>query len=302
MCKNDLAAYRPDVLILVDYPGFNLKIARYAKEQLHLPVHYYISPKIWAWKEYRIKEIKRYVDRMYSILPFEVDFYRKHGYAIDYVGNPTVDELHGRADADETFCHFTTENRLSDKPIIALLPGSRLAEIKDNLSIMISAASSFPDYQIVIAGAPGVPPRFYDPYLRQGKISIVFGKTYRLLQQSHAALVTSGTATLETALLRVPQVVGYFMRGGQFTYSLFRPFIKVDYISLVNLIADAPVVKELLVHHFSVENARRALEPLLGETPERAAMLSGYDEVAVRLGSPGAPQRAARLIVESLSA
>lgn len=302
LCKNDLAAYRPDVLILVDYPGFNLKIARYAKEQLHLPVHYYISPKIWAWKEYRIKEIKRYVDRMYSILPFEVDFYRKHGYAIDYVGNPTVDELHGRADADETFGHFTTENRLSDKPIIALLPGSRLAEIKDNLSIMISAASSFPDYQIVIAGAPGVPPRFYDPYLRQGKISIVFGKTYRLLQQSRAALVTSGTATLETALLRVPQVVGYFMRGGQFTYSLFRPFIKVDYISLVNLIADAPVVKELLVHHFSVENARRALEPLLGETPERAAMLSGYDEVAVRLGCPGAPQRAARLIVESLSA
>ena len=302
LCKSDIEEFHPDVLILVDYPGFNLRMAKFTKTRLNIPVHYYISPKIWAWKEYRIKEIKRYVDRMYSILPFEVDFYRKHGYAIDYVGNPTVDELHGRADADETFCHFTTENRLSDKPIIALLPGSRLAEIKDNLSIMISAASSFPDYQIVIAGAPGVPPRFYDPYLRQGKISIVFGKTYRLLQQSRAALVTSGTATLETALLRVPQVVGYFMRGGQFTYSLFRPFIKVDYISLVNLIADAPVVKELLVHHFSVENARRALEPLLGETPERAAMLSGYDEVAVRLGSPGAPQRAARLIVESLSA
>ena len=302
LCKNDLAAYRPDVLILVDYPGFNLKIARYAKETLHLPVHYYISPKIWAWKEHRIVEIKRYVDRMYSILPFEVEFYRRHDYEVDYVGNPTVDELSSRRDADETFAHFTAENHLPDKPIIALLPGSRLAEIKDNLRIMIAAASAFPDYQMVIAGAPGVTPSFYDPYRSDGRVSIVFGKTYRLLQQARAALVTSGTATLETALLRVPQVVGYYMRGGQFTYSLFRPMIKVDYVSLVNLIADAPVVPELLVHHFSPDEARRHLAPLLDDTPERAAMLRGFDGMAVRLGEPGAPERAARLIVESLTA
>lgn len=302
LCKNDLAAYRPDVLILVDYPGFNLKIARYAKETLHLPVHYYISPKIWAWKEHRIVAIKRYVDHIYSILPFEVDFYRRHDYAVDYVGNPTVDELSLRRDADETFAHFMVENHLSDKPIIALLPGSRLAEIKDNLRIMIAAAAAFPDYQMVIAGAPGVPPSFYDPYRSDRRVSVVFGKTYRLLQQARAALVTSGTATLETALLRVPQVVGYYMRGGQFTYALFRPLIKVDYVSLVNLIADAPVVPELLVHHFSPEEARRCLAPLLDDTPERAAMLRGYDDVVARLGEPGAPERAARLIVERLAA
>lgn len=300
-CKSDLAAYRPDALILVDYPGFNLKIAQYAKEQLGLPVHYYISPKIWAWKEHRVEAIKRYVDHLYSILPFEVDFYRRHNYAIDYVGNPSVDELARRDDADETFAHFTAENHLPVKPIIALLPGSRLAEIKDNLRIMIGAASAFSAYQLVIAGAPGVPADFYAPYLSEGNVSIVFGQTYRLLQQSRAALVTSGTATLETALLRVPQVVGYYMRGGQFTYSLFRPMIKVDYVSLVNLIADAPVVPELLVHHFSPEEARRHLAPLLDDTPERAAMLQGYDEVARRLGEPGAPERAARLIVARLS-
>ena len=300
--KRDIEEHRPDLLILVDYPGFNLKIARYAKERLGLPVHYYISPKIWAWKEYRIKEIKRYIDRLYSILPFEVDFYRRHDYRIDYVGNPTVDELAARPDADETFAHFAAENRLPDKPIIALLPGSRLAEIRDNLARMIEAVAAFGEYQAVIAGAPGVPETFYAPYLCEGQVSIVFGKTYRLLQQARAALVTSGTATLETGLLRVPQVVGYYMRGGQFTYSFFRQLIKVDYASLVNLIADAPIVKELLVHHFSVENLRRELAPLLGDTPQRAAMLKGYDEVAARLGSAGAPARAARLIVESLQA
>lgn len=302
LCKRDIEEHRPDLLILVDYPGFNLKIARYAKERLGLPVHYYISPKIWAWKEYRIKEIKRYIDRLYSILPFEVDFYRRHDYRIDYVGNPTVDELAARPDADETFAHFASENRLPDKPIIALLPGSRLAEIRDNLARMIEAVAAFGEYQAVIAGAPGVPETFYAPYLHEGQVSIVFGKTYRLLQQARAALVTSGTATLETGLLRVPQVVGYYMRGGQFTYSFFRRLIKVDYASLVNLIADAPIVKELLVHHFSVENLRRELAPLLGDTPQRAAMLKGYDEVAARLGSAGAPTRAARLIVESLQA
>lgn len=300
MCKRDLAAYEPDVLILIDYPGFNLKIARYAKEQLGLRVHYYISPKIWAWKEYRIKQIKRYIDRMYSILPFEVDFYKRHNYRIDYVGNPTVDELAVRPYADETFAQFVAVNNLSDKPIIALLPGSRLAEIRDNLEIMMQAVDKFHDHQVIIAGAPGVPEAFYAPYVQKGRVSILFGKTYRLLQQSRAALVTSGTATLEAALLRVPQVVCYYMRGGRFTYSFFRRLIKVDYVSLVNLIADAPVVKELLVHHFSPANARAELAVLLGDTPQREAMLRGYDDMAARLGEVGAPERAARLIVSDI--
>ncbi|MCD8287644.1 MAG: lipid-A-disaccharide synthase, partial [Porphyromonadaceae bacterium] len=216
-------------------------------------------------------------------------------------GNPTVDELAVRPDAGESFARFIEENRLSDKPIIALLPGSRLAEIHDNLKIMIEAASAFPAYQLVIAGAPGVSPDFYRPYVRKGEVSIVFGKTYRLLQQARAALVTSGTATLETALLRVPQVVGYYMRGGRFTYAFFRSLIKVNYVSLVNLIADAPVVEELLVHHFTAENARRALAPLLDDTPQREAQLRGYEAMALRLGPAGAPQRAARLILQALS-
>ena len=299
LCKNDLAAYRPDVLILVDYPGFNLKIARYAKEQLHLPVHYYISPKIWAWKEYRIKEIKRYVDRMYSILPFEVDFYRKHGYAIDYVGNPTVDELAVRPYADESFEDFTAECGLGKKPIIALLAGSRVAEIDHNLPLMIEAAKTFHDYQLVIAGAPGISPDQYAPYLQDRSVKVVWGKTYRLLQQSRVALVTSGTATLETALLRVPQVVCYRLGGGKLFYKTFEKILKVPYVSLVNLIADSPVVCELLGYRATPENLRRELTSLFEETT-RKKMLAGYDLVAERLGAPGAPKNAARSMVAVL--
>ena len=302
LCKQDIAATRPDVVILVDYPGFNLKIAKYVKTRLDIPVYYYISPKIWAWKEWRVKSIRRYVDRLYSILPFEVDFYARHHYVVEYVGNPTVDELAVRPRADETFDDFVTECRLERKPIIALLAGSRVSEIKDNLPMMIEAAESFPDYQLVIAGAPGISPDFYAPYLQGHRVKVVQGKTYRLLQQSKVALVTSGTATLETALLRVPQVVCYWVGGGKLFYKTFEKILKVPYVSLVNLIADAPVVPELLVHHFSPDEARRHLALLLDDTPERAAMLRGYDEMAARLGEPGAPERAARLIVESLTA
>lgn len=299
LCKQDIAATRPDVVILVDYPGFNLKIAKYVKTRLDIPVYYYISPKIWAWKEWRVKSIRRYVDRLYSILPFEVDFYARHHYVVEYVGNPTVDELAVRPRADETFDDFVTECRLERKPIIALLAGSRVSEIKDNLSMMIEAAESFPDYQLVIAGAPGISPDFYAPYLQGHRVKVVQGKTYRLLQQSKVALVTSGTATLETALLRVPQVVCYWVGGGKLFYKTFEKILQVPYVSLVNLIADAPVVSELLGYRATAANLRRELAALFDEG-NRERMLAGYDLVAGRLGAPGAPGNAARSIVAAL--
>ncbi len=299
LCKNDIASYRPDVVILVDYPGFNLKIAKYVKRELGIPVHYYISPKIWAWKEWRVKDIRRYVDRMYSILPFEIPFYAKHRYAIDYVGNPTVDELSARPDAEETFEQFTAECGLDNRPIIALLAGSRVSEIKENLPQMIEAAESFPDYQLVIAGAPGIASDLYAPYLQGHAVQVVWGKTYRLLQQSRVALVTSGTATLETALLRVPQVVCYWTGGGKLFYKVFEKVLSVRFVSLVNLIADAPVVCELLGYRATAENIRQELS-LLFEPATRQKMHADYDRVAELLGEPGAPRRAARLIVEAL--
>lgn len=299
LCKQDIAAWRPDVVILVDYPGFNLKIAKYVKTHLNIPVYYYISPKIWAWKEWRVKSIRRYVDRLYSILPFEVDFYARHHYAVEYVGNPTVDELAARPQADETFDDFVTECGLERKPIIALLAGSRVSEIKDNLPMMIEAAEAYPEYQLVVAGAPGIAPELYAPYVQGHRVKVVQGKTYRLLQQSWAALVTSGTATLETALLRVPQVVCYWVGGGKLFYKTFEKILRVPYVSLVNLIADAPVVCELLGYRATVENLRRELACLFDEE-NRERMLAGYDLVARRLGAPGAPEQAARSMVSAL--
>lgn len=299
-CKADIAAWKPQAVILVDYPSFNLKVARFVKERLSIPVYYYISPKLWAWKEYRIKSIRRYVDKVYSILPFEVEFYRRHHYTVQYVGNPTVDELSARPYADETFDDFVRAFDLPAKPLIALLAGSRKAEIRRNLPLMIKAAEPFADYQCVIAGAPGIAPDEYACYLQGTQARVVYGATYRLLAQSRAALVTSGTATLETALLHVPQVVCYAMPGGRLAYTLFKNWLKVRYVSLVNLIADAEVVKELLVHHCTAQNINRELEKLLYDERVRARIESGYAEVARRLGTPGAPERAARDIVHGL--
>lgn len=299
LCKQDIAVFRPDVVILIDYPGFNLKIAKYVKHRLGIPVYYYISPKIWAWKEWRVKSIRRYVDRLYSILPFEVSFYAKHDYTVEYVGNPTVDELAVRPYAGESFEDFTAECGLGKKPIIALLAGSRVAEIDHNLPLMIEAAKTFHDYQLVIAGAPGISPDQYAPYLQDRSVKVVWGKTYRLLQQSRVALVTSGTATLETALLRVPQVVCYRLGGGKLFYKTFEKILKVPYVSLVNLIADSPVVCELLGYRATPENLRRELTSLFEENT-RKEMLAGYDLVAERLGAPGAPKNAARSMVAAL--
>ena len=295
-CKNDIKTYNPDVLILVDYPGFNLKIARFIKEKTTIPVFYYISPKIWAWKTWRIKEIRKYVDRMLCILPFEVQFYKHYSYPVEYVGNPTVDSIAAEKNNTGTFDEFTLRNKLSGKPIIALLPGSRKQEIKSNLPDMLKAASAFPDFQLVISGAPGIDTDFYKSFLEKYNASVVFNQTYSLLQQSKAALVTSGTATLETALLRIPQVVCYKMPLKYLMSLVWILFFKIKYISLVNLIADRPLVKELFKERFSVANIRKELSNLLFNTSYIDSMQAGYNEVAEILGKPGASDSAVSAI------
>ena len=300
-CKHDIEAWKPDVLILVDYPGFNLKIAAYIKKHTQIPIYYYISPKIWAWKEYRIKNIRRDVDKLFSILPFEVDFFRGHHYPVDYVGNPCVDAVDSflRTDTEtkEQFCQRL--NLESSRPIIALLAGSRKQEIKDNLSRMMEASRSFPQFQFVIAGAPGIAPEFYSHYLTDGA-KILFGETYRLLRHSKAALVTSGTATLETALFRVPQVVCYYTAAGKLVSFLRRHILKVKYISLVNLVSGSEVVTELVADGMTVDNIRRELSAIIEGGSRRIQMLSGYDRMIQILGTPGASERAAKLMVKYL--
>ncbi|WP_270721807.1 lipid-A-disaccharide synthase [Bacteroides hominis] len=300
-CKEDIVAWAPDVVILVDYPGFNLDIAKFVHAKTKIPVYYYISPKIWAWKEYRIKNIRRDVDELFSILPFEVEFFEGHQYPIHYVGNPTVDEVTAfKAANPETFADFISDNELADKPIIALLAGSRKQEIKDNLPDMIRAASAFPDYQLVLAAAPGISPEYYAEFVKGTNLQVIFGRTYRLLQQADVALVTSGTATLETALFRVPQVVCYHTPVGKLVSFLRKHILKVKFISLVNLIAGREVVKELVADTMTVENMRNELKRLLFQEDYRRKMLDGYEEMARLLGPAGAPRHAAREMVKLL--
>lgn len=298
-CKKEIASYHPDAVILVDYPGFNLKIAKYVKQQLPgIPQFYYISPKVWAWKEYRVKSFKKYVDEMLSILPFEVDFFRKHHYPVHYVGNPTVDAIAQRRLADETFRQFTAANGIEEKPVIALLAGSRKQEIRSNLPAMLEAVKGFADgYQFIVAGVPGIEPAFYKPYEKGfPQVRVLFGQTYRILAQSEAALVTSGTATLETALLNVPQVVCYCTSLPRLTYCGFKHLLHTPYISLVNLICGREVVKELFAKQFTVENIRRELQQLLHVQSYRGNMQNSYQELREKLGEPGASDRAAAVI------
>ncbi len=301
-CKKDILAWHPDVLLLVDYPGFNLSMAKFVSR--HLPdvrIFYYISPKVWAWKEWRMKDIKRYVHHVLSILPFEIDFYRRHQaeHLITYVGNPTLDEVrafekHHTVD----FSDFIEDNNLSRRPVIALLAGSRRQEIRDNLCRMLHAVEPLSDrYQFVVAGAPGISPDYYHRLIGTSSVRILYGQTYHILQHSTAALVTSGTATLETALFRVPQVVCYFLTMAPFFRLLRRILIKIPYISLVNLVADRLVVPELVGADMNVDRLRLELLRILPGGEGREAMLQGYDEVAARLGEPGAPQHAAEYIV-----
>lgn len=300
-CKEDIAAWQPDVLILVDYPGFNLNIAKFIHAHTQIPVYYYISPKIWAWKEYRIKNIKRDVDELFSILPFEVDFFKKYNYPIHYVGNPCVDAVHCfKQGYAESFEEFTLRNGLDKKPIIALLAGSRKQEIKDNLQRMIQASRNYTEYQFVIAGAPGISPEFYQAYMGDDT-KIIFGRTYSLLSHATAALVTSGTATLETALFRVPQVVCYYTAAGKLVSFLRRHILKVKYISLVNLIAGREVVAELVADGMTAENVEQQLEAILPGQMTREQMLQNYDALIKILGQEGASERAAGKIVELLS-
>ena len=304
LCKKDIVDWNPDVVILVDYPGFNLKIAEYIKKHTDIPIYYYISPKIWAWKEYRIKNIKRDVDELFSILPFEVDFFKGHQYPIHYVGNPCVDAVDAyRKNHAESFGEFVASNSLSDKPIIALLAGSRKQEIKDNLPMMLEAALPFVDkYQLVLAGAPGIDPAYYQQYIGSTvPVKIIFGQTYRLLQQAKAALVTSGTATLETALFRVPQTVCYYTPVGKLISFLRRHILKVKYISLVNLVANKEVVRELVADTMTVANVRSELNALLNDETYRGQMLKEYDRMIKILGPAGASHQAASKMIELLS-
>jgi lipid-A-disaccharide synthase len=300
-CRADIAAWQPEVLILVDYPGFNLGMAAWVKK--HLPqvkVVYYISPKIWAWKEWRIRDIKRNVDCMLSILPFEVDFYRRHEYPITYVGNPTVDELSAVVAQPFDRTEFCRSNGLDpERPVVALLAGSRKAEVTGNLPIMMQAACRHPEVQAVIAGAPGLTPEFYAPLLKGSQIRVVFNATYDLLRAAQAALVTSGTATLETAYLNVPQVVCYQFRGGMPVYRIMeRALRKIRYVSLVNLLLDDAGVTELLGPYLTPDSVDRELQPLLSDTPRRRQMLKDYARMREILGEPGAPRRAAARILE----
>jgi len=303
-CKRDIVEWKADVVILVDYPGFNLDIAKFLHKNTSIPVYYYISPKIWAWKEWRVKSIKRDVSEMFSILPFEVAFYeRRHHYPIHYVGNPTAEEVRtfkdGYSETKEEFCR---RNGLEpSKPIIALLAGSRKQEIKDNLPAMLASVKAVAaDYQCVLACAPSIDDSYYRKVIGQGSVLMVHDDTYPLLAHSTAALVTSGTATLETALFDVPQVVCYETPLPKIIRWGFNHVIKCDYISLVNLVADKEVVPELFADRFSVDNIKRHLLALLPGTADREKMLDGYEIVRQRLGTESAPDNAARVIVDLL--
>ena len=319
LCKEDIIAWGPDVVILVDYPGFNLSIAKYVKTHSQIPVYYYISPKIWAWKEYRIKDIRRYVDEMFSILPFEVPYYARHQYPIHYVGNPCVDAVaEFKARYTETREEFCARHGLDpQRPIVALLAGSRKQEIRDNLPIMIAAAKRFTSSKLpkrckdkpiqwVIAGAPGIDKEMYDTYLSQAtdrkNTTIVFGETYPLLTHSYAAMVTSGTATLETALFRVPQVVCYYIMCGRLVSLIRKMVLKVRYISLVNLVADFTVVRELVAEEMREQELKEELDQLLLDEVYRRRMYEEYDNMVLQpLGEPGASEHAADKMIELLT-
>lgn len=295
ICKEDIERFQPDVIIFIDYPGFNMRIAKWAKQK-GIPTHYYISPQIWAWKENRIKAIKRDVDHLYVILPFEKDFYeKKHGFAVEFVGHPLIDAIQARTEISQS--EFLSQNNLDDKPIIAILPGSRKQEITKMLEVMLSVTGGFPDYQFVIAGAPSQEYEFYQPFLKNKNVHFISNKTYDLLSHSTAALVTSGTATLETALFKVPEVVCY--KGSWASYQIAKRIITLKYISLVNLIMDREVVTELIQDACNTINIKIELQKLL-DPESRNKILSDYQELETKLGGTGASEKTAKLIIRNL--
>lgn len=286
-CKKDILQHQPDVLILVDYPGFNLRIAKFAKEN-GLKVFYYISPQIWAWKQSRVHKIKKVVDKMFVILPFEKEFYQRFDYSVDFVGHPLLDAVAAYSQQKNTLSIEST------KPIIALLPGSRKQEIATMLPMMLSMKNHYPDYQFIIAGAPSQTKEYYQTFIGNTAVPIVFGQTYQLLQNSFAALVTSGTATLETALFSVPEVVCY--KGGSISYAIAKQLVKVKYISLVNLIMDQDIVKELIQNELNETNLKLELNKLLAAAT-RTKMLTDYAVLKEKLGGSGASKKTAELMI-----
>jgi lipid-A-disaccharide synthase len=296
-CKKDILEFKPDVLLLIDYPGFNLRIAEWAKKN-GIKVHYYISPQVWAWKKSRVKIIKASVDKMYSILPFENDFYKQFDYETQYVGHPLLDEVENFNQVRLTKDEFLNKNKLSQVPIISILPGSRKQEIKVKLPIMLDAVKSLKNYQIVIAGAPNQTAKMYDEFEAQG-CKIIFGQTYDLLSNSEAAIVTSGTATLETAILNIPEVVCY--KGSWISYFIARSLIKINYISLVNLIMDQQIVKELIQGECNPFKIREELDFLLNDKNYRQAMLSNFEIMCEKLGGQGASKKVAHSLLKTIS-
>ncbi|MEE4198107.1 MAG: lipid-A-disaccharide synthase [Bacteroidales bacterium] len=297
LCKQDILEYHPDVLILIDYPGFNLRIAGFAKSK-GIKVYYYISPKIWAWKESRIHKIKAFVDRMFVIFPFEVDYFKKHNYQVDYAGNPLLDAVQEKINEKGSFDEFVNYHGLENKPVIALLAGSRKQEIDRNLEIMLKISDHYPHYQFVIAAAPSIEPHYYQQFVRAYKVKVVFDQTYDVLKYADAALVTSGTATLETALFNVPQVVCY--RAGNVSYFIAKQFVKVKYISLVNLIMQDEIVRELIQYEMNPQTLEDELNKILYQNDYRQTMLENYERLREKLGGTGASERVAKLLYNYL--
>ncbi|MGQ1783998.1 lipid-A-disaccharide synthase [Saccharicrinis sp. GN24d3] len=301
LCKSDLLNYNPDVLILVDYPGFNLRMAEFAKKK-SIKVFYYISPKIWAWNTGRVKKIKAYVDKMFTILPFETQFYQQYGVPIDYVGNPVLDAIDNRNNKGEDFNAFKERNGLDKRPVVGLLAGSRVQEIKYVLPEMVRMIDQFPDYQFVIAGAPSFTKADYQPFVAGKDVKIIFKQTYELLQQAQGALVTSGTATLETALLDCPQIVCYKMWGGKNFHRFIKRFVlKVEHISLVNLILNKEGVREMVQEELNFRDLKSELTKLLTDQDYRIRMFNNYNELHKIMGEPGTSSRAAKLMVQALN-
>ena len=298
-CKKDLLEYNPDVLILIDYPGFNLRIAEFAKSK-GIKTYYYISPKIWAWKESRIKKIKAFVDKMFVIFPFEVDYFKKFDYQVNYAGNPLLDAVQEKIDEQGSFQKFIDHNGLSNRSIIAVLAGSRKQEIHRNLSIMMQVIPKYKNHQFVLAAAPSIEPEFYNHYIRGHRIKVVYNQTYDTLKFSSAALVTSGTATLETALFNVPQVVCY--RASHLSYLIAKMLVKIKFISLVNLIMDREVVKELIHFDVTPNKINNELDLILFNENYRNIMLNNYQQLREKLGGTGASERVAKLIYNNLKA
>ena len=299
ICEKDIVEYNPDVIILVDYPGFNLRIAKYAKSK-GFKIFYYISPKIWAWKQSRIKQIKKYVDKMFTIFPFETEFYAKHNYKVDYVGNPLLDSISNRENKNESFEEFIKRNNLENKPIISILAGSRKQEINRILPIMLEASNEFKDYQFIIAGAPSISKSMYNKYTKEHNVKLLYNETYNIVNHSIASLVTSGTATLETALINTPQVVCYKTSGGRLFYNIAKSFLKIRFISLVNIIMDKTVVVELIQHFMNKQNIVKEMNKILKDQDYYDNMLNQYKELREKLGGEGASKRAAEIIVKEL--